>query len=160
DAIGSRELGGLHDPFAEVGARAPEPVAGRLRDIQAGALDLAFARGGMTDARRRTEHRGHRVDDLVHRGRDARTDVVDAGRGALERREDRVADIGHVHVLALRAAVTEDRDRLFPSPRAEEDRDHSALEILALARAVRVRETERDAAQLRAADDLLGLGLE
>src|SRR5207249_6365116 len=86
--------------------------------------------------------------------------VVDAAVLAPERREHGLDDIRDVNVVPLVAAIAVDGDRLRARPAADEDGDDAALEILALARAVDIREAESDRGEAARGHEPLGLGLE
>src|SRR5205823_14841908 len=104
---------------------------------------------GRADARRRSKDRGKRIQKLIHARRDSGADVEDPRVDPREGPEDGLDHVRDVHVVALVAAVPEDRDWLAPFPAADEDRDHTTLEVLSLARPVDVREAERHGPQVR-----------
>src|SRR5438132_13117557 len=78
---GEREAGG------QAGLRAPEAVPRRLRDVEAGAVELDAARAlrRVADVGRRTELLAERRDERVHARRHAGPDVVHAGPSSRER---------------------------------------------------------------------------
>src|SRR2546428_4406508 len=114
----------------------------------------------MDDARRGAEQLAQARDEVVHARRDTGADVVDAAMPARERRDHGLGDVADVDVVPLVPPVAVERDRLAPLPAADKDRDDAALEIAPLARAVDVREAQRDRRESRRRDDLLGLRLE
>src|SRR5207237_1786230 len=69
-------------------------------------------------------------------------------------------DVADVHVVALVAAVAEERDRLATLPAPDENGDHATLEVLPLPCAVDVRQAERDRVDAGRPYELLGLCLE
>src|SRR5438477_7683845 len=138
----------------------PESLARGFRRVHTGTQYLDWTGRGRADARRRSEDRGKRIQKLSHARRDTGADVEDPRVGPGEGPEDGLHHVRDVHVVALVAAVPEDRDWLAPFPAADEDRDHTALEVLSLARPVDVRKTERHGPQVRRLDQLFGLRLE
>ena len=77
-----------------------------------------------------------------------------------ERTEHGLDDVGDIDVVALVAAVAEQRDRLAALPAADEDRDHPAFQVSPLARTEDVREAEGHGAEVRRIDELFGLRFE
>src|SRR5439155_17592299 len=144
----------------ERGPGPPETVPSGLRRIDAGAEDLSRARRGAANAGRGAEHHRERGHEFVDARRDTRSDVVDAVVLAPERREYGLDDIRDVNVVPLVAAIAVHGDRLAAPPAADEDRDDAALEILTLARAVDIREAERDRGDAARGHEALGFGLE
>src|SRR5438105_2620108 len=138
----------------------PESLARGFRRVHTGTQYLDWTGRGRADARRRSEDRGKRIQKLNHARRDTGADVEDPRVGPGEGPENGLHHVRDVHVVALIAAVPEDRDWLAPFPAADEDRDHTALEVLSLARPVDVRKTERHGPQVRRLDQLFGLRLE
>src|SRR5436190_1154882 len=138
----------------------PESLARGFRRVHTGTQYLDWTRRGLADARRRPADRGKRIQKLIHARRDTGADVEDPRVGPREGPEDGLDHVRDVHVVALVAAVPEDRDWLAPFPAADEDRDDTALEVLSLARPVEVREAERHGPQVRRLDQLFGLRLE
>src|SRR5207253_482074 len=96
----------------------------------------------------------------VHARRNAGPDVVDTPVPSRERGEDGLDDVADVHVVALVAAVAEERDRLATLPAPDENGDHATLEVLPLPCAVDVRQAERDRVDAGRPYELLGLCLE
>src|SRR5204862_203553 len=156
-AFGGR---GAPKPLDEGGPRMPESLARGFRRVHTGTQYLDWTGRGRADARRRSEDRGKRIQKLIHARRDSGADVEDPRVDPREGPEDGLDHVRDVHVVALVAAVPEDRDWLAPFPAADEDRDHPALEVPSLARPVDVRKTERHCPQVRRSAHPFGLRLQ
>ena len=77
-----------------------------------------------------------------------------------KRREYGLDDVRDIHEVTLVAAIAEQGDRLAPFPAAEEDGDHAALEIGALAWTVDVRKPKGHRPKVGQFDELFRRSLE
>src|SRR5207237_4592757 len=139
---------------------APKSLPRGFRRVHTGTQHLGWTRWRLAHAGWGSENRAEHREKLVHARRDTGTDVEDARVRSGKRREYGLDDVCDVHEVTLVATVTEQGDGLATFPAAEEDGDHAALEISALAWTVDVRKPKGDRPKVGQFDELFRRGLE
>ena len=134
------------DSLREPHGRGEAELARRRRGVEHAALRVSCPR--VAEGGRRDDADGAFAEPVQvgDRRLDARADVEHATRAA-DRGEQRAHDVVDVDEVARDRPVAVDRRRLACGEPLEEDRDHAALERRRLARAVDVREPQRDVAR-------------
>jgi len=130
---------GVREAFGELNLGAPAQLAARVLGIHATSLQLARPKRRKLRLDGRSSGPPQSLEDRTDVGLRTARDIEDAGLSASSKHC--CDDVGHVHVIASRRPMPEQRRRLAPPKKMAEDRDHAGFTMRALPWAVDVAQS-------------------